>query len=210
MKTKNYALLRSEILETGRKPLYTDLLTTTEWRDKREKILLRDNLKCTECLVHGSIIKNKTAYRLKSDEELLNSKVELDKAYDEFVIMIQSMSPVNSPILKIPKIDVDPLIIDLEPNFLHVHHTYYINNHLPWDYDDESLITLCSDCHQTLHNENNIPVYEDKFLSQNLNYSKCIRCSGSGYISKYHYYLNGICFGCNGSKYEELIGYQYE
>lgn len=208
MKTKNYALLRSEVLETGRKLLYADLLITTEWRDKREKILLRDNLKCTQCLVHGSIIKNKTAYRLKSEEELLNSSVEHDKAYNKHVIIIQSMCPVDTPIPRKPK--VDPLIIDLEPNFLHVHHTYYINNHLPWDYDDKSLITLCSDCHQTLHNETEIPVYEDKFLSQNLNYNKCIRCSGSGYISKYHYYLSGICFACNGSKYEELIGYQYE
>lgn len=208
MKTKNYAQLRSEILESGGKPLYADLLLTTEWRDKREKILLRDNLKCTQCLVHGSIIKNKTAYRMKSEEELLSTSVEHDKAYDECVIIIQSMFPVDTPIPKKPK--VDPLIIDVEPNFLHVHHTYYINHHLPWEYDDESLITLCSDCHQTLHNENNVPVYEDKFLSQNLNYRKCIRCSGSGYVSKYHYYINGICFGCNGSKYEELIGYQYK
>lgn len=144
MKTKNYALLRSEVLETGRKLLYADLLITTEWRDKREKILLCDNLKCTQCLVHGSIIKNKTAYRLKSEEELLSSSVEHYKAYDELVIMIKSMFPPNAPIPEIPKIDVDPLTIDLEPNFLHVHHTYYINHHLPWDYDDESLITLCS------------------------------------------------------------------
>ena len=31
---------------------------------------------------------------------------------------------------------------------LHVHHCYYEWGKDPWDYDDDSLVTLCSECHQ--------------------------------------------------------------
>jgi len=31
---------------------------------------------------------------------------------------------------------------------LQVHHTYYIPNVDPWEYEDESLITLCESCHE--------------------------------------------------------------
>lgn len=31
---------------------------------------------------------------------------------------------------------------------LHVHHKYYEYNLLPWEYPDESLVTLCCDCHE--------------------------------------------------------------
>ena len=31
---------------------------------------------------------------------------------------------------------------------LHVHHKYYIWDQDPWDYSEETLITLCEDCHQ--------------------------------------------------------------
>jgi hypothetical protein len=30
---------------------------------------------------------------------------------------------------------------------LHVHHMYYEGNRDPWDYPNESLVTLCSECH---------------------------------------------------------------
>lgn len=31
---------------------------------------------------------------------------------------------------------------------LHVHHQYYIKSLNPWEYKDESLITLCDECHE--------------------------------------------------------------
>ena len=34
---------------------------------------------------------------------------------------------------------------------LHVHHGYYGKNKEPWDYEDESLHTLCSFCHDLTH-----------------------------------------------------------
>ena len=32
-------------------------------------------------------------------------------------------------------------------NELHVHHVMYLTDHLPWDYPNQCLITLCKDCH---------------------------------------------------------------
>src|SRR5690606_20380662 len=34
---------------------------------------------------------------------------------------------------------------------LHAHHTYYMPNRAPWEYPDDSIITLCSDCHYLEH-----------------------------------------------------------
>ena len=35
--------------------------------------------------------------------------------------------------------------------FLHVHHIYYQPNMKAWEYDKESLITLCENCHEFAH-----------------------------------------------------------
>jgi len=32
-------------------------------------------------------------------------------------------------------------------NTLHVHHKEYVYGRMPWEYDDEELITYCEDCH---------------------------------------------------------------
>jgi hypothetical protein len=34
---------------------------------------------------------------------------------------------------------------------LHVHHMAYIEGRKPWEYPDEFLVTLCTDCHPTIH-----------------------------------------------------------
>lgn len=34
---------------------------------------------------------------------------------------------------------------------LHVHHSYYEYGKKPWEYEDESLITLCNYCHEQEH-----------------------------------------------------------
>lgn len=47
---------------------------------------------------------------------------------------------------------------------LQVHHTYYLiyeNNEKvkPWNYPDESLITVCNDCHKKIHKNQKIKEY---------------------------------------------------
>jgi hypothetical protein len=89
---------------------------------------------------------------------------------------------------------------------LHVHHSYYIVDCLPWDYDDKALVTLCAECHKSFHEDNQVKVYTkkgDKLID--LNYSPCKRCSGSGYLEQYANVQGGICFRCQGARFEELI-----
>jgi 5-methylcytosine-specific restriction endonuclease McrA len=38
-------------------------------------------------------------------------------------------------------------------NNLNVHHLYYESGRKIWDYDIESLVTLCDDCHNKLHKD---------------------------------------------------------
>lgn len=45
---------------------------------------------------------------------------------------------------------------------LYVHHTYYENGKEFWDYPDDSLITLCAECHQV--EEDLIKQYSDLFI----------------------------------------------
>jgi hypothetical protein len=42
---------------------------------------------------------------------------------------------------------------DEKDKTLHVHHQYYIKGNKIWDYPNESLITLCCDCHEYEHSE---------------------------------------------------------
>lgn len=87
---------------------------------------------------------------------------------------------------------------------LHVHHTYYQDGKEPWQYPDDSLCTLCWDCHELLHRNKEVPVlnYEGKRIDS---LAPCRRCSGAGYFPQYQHIENGICFRCRGAKYEKFI-----
>lgn len=42
---------------------------------------------------------------------------------------------------------------------LHIHHRYYINNHLAWQYPLSALVALCECCHNNYHKGNNYNNY---------------------------------------------------
>lgn len=89
---------------------------------------------------------------------------------------------------------------------LHVHHKFYIKEKLPWEYEKDALITLCNWCHWELHKQTNIPIFtmvNGKLIE--LEYTPCKRCHGAGVFPEYKNVQSGICFRCNGSRYEELI-----
>lgn len=89
---------------------------------------------------------------------------------------------------------------------LHVHHKFYIENKLPWEYENDSLITLCNWCHWDLHEKTNVPIYTMiNGQLHDLLYIPCKRCNGAGVIPKYKHVVNGLCFRCNGRLYEEII-----
>ena len=44
---------------------------------------------------------------------------------------------------------------------LEIHHEYYVNGLLPWEYDD-ALITVCNFCHEEIHLNEEIYIYNNK------------------------------------------------
>ncbi len=87
---------------------------------------------------------------------------------------------------------------------LHIHHKYYQQNKFAWEYPDDALITECWICHEELHKTEKIECRDanGKIIGM---LNPCLRCYGAGYFPEYHHIYNGICFRCNGHKYEEFI-----
>lgn len=190
----------------GFKTTYRDELSSIEWQEKRLKIIKRDGSICTNCNCEPTFLENGKPHRKMTNEEEEDYKVRMTKYYNENLKLgLDSIS--TSLNIKIDINDVikpHPIRVD-EHIILHVHHKFYIYGKLAWEYHDDALITLCNFCHQELHNTNDIPVYSNDEKIEKLNLTLCQRCNGSGYIDKYHYHMNGICFGCDGYKYLELI-----
>lgn len=49
---------------------------------------------------------------------------------------------------------------------LHVHHVEYYKDHLPWEYEDDNLVTLCEVCHKRVH-DGEIATCELQFVVSN-------------------------------------------
>ena len=79
---------------------------------------------------------------------------------------------------------------------LNIHHKFYIENRLAWEYDNDALIVLCNKCHQHIHETEEIYCYLENGEKEKL--EMCWKCSGSGFIPVFSYYKNGICFECGG------------
>lgn len=89
---------------------------------------------------------------------------------------------------------------------LHVHHKHYIFGLDPWEYKDSELITLCEDCHSSLHAKEKVPTYRlENGVLEIVELTPCSRCNGIGYFSEYKHVQNGVCFRCHGQLYDEFI-----
>lgn len=86
---------------------------------------------------------------------------------------------------------------------LNVHHTYYQQEMLPWEYEPDSLITYCRYCHLEVHKEESIPFLNKAGIKLN-DLIPCVVCSGTGYRHEFVYYEHGICFPCNGSGFNAM------
>ena len=152
---------------------YGLLLLTDEWNKKREEIIERDHHMCTRCGTTKSFYhqgKNIRGQKTVTKEE--------KEAGGWGMIEIEDTNNYN----------------------LQVHHKLYILNKLPWEYDNEQLVTLCNVCHGKVHEENTIPIYgEDGVELKEL--TPCSRCNGMGRLPEYSHVQNGICFKCYGEKY---------
>ena len=87
---------------------------------------------------------------------------------------------------------------------LHIHHNYYQDEKLPWEYPDDALCTLCWVCHEQLHQNMQI-TWRDKNGIEIGELTYCNRCFGAGWFPQYSHIQGGICFRCRGARYEELV-----
>lgn len=90
----------------------------------------------------------------------------------------------------------------------HVHHTYYLQDQLPWDIENVSLETLCPGCHRKRHERMKIPVFKiSNGIKKEISNEKpiCSRCGGIGYISEFSHVQNGICFKCKGNSISQSV-----
>ncbi len=194
---KSYKDLLKEKQTNQELIFYSDLINTLEWKNRRKIIINRDNNICTKCKTEPSEFINGKPYRKTTEEE----KEVTIKNYNESEIAKKWFARFG----RYPRVAIPISIPTDKPIILHVHHKYYIKDKLPWDYSDDALITLCHGCHQEIHDVEEIPVYIDEKKNKKMDLTSCDRCNGSGYLSEFHYYQNGICFKCKGNKFLELI-----
>lgn len=94
---------------------------------------------------------------------------------------------------------------------MNVHHRYYIHGHHAWEYDDSALVSLCSNCHKTEHQNPDVKIYgeiDGKLVDEHL--TPCSRCGGAGYFPEFKHIEEGLCFRCHGRRYEEFIDWSDE
>lgn len=178
---------------------YYELLSTTEWEDKRQEIIKRDAFVCKRC-TKGDTFKKFNEKGVKEYfwvnipdrvRRYRNTYLE-NYTLQEFYILDDR--------------DFDFIKTDRH-SFLHVHHKYYIKGTLPWKYKNDCFETLCVHCHYDLHQKEKVPVYvrTPNGTFEKIDLTPCERCNGAGILPQYDYYMGGICFRCYGAKYEQFI-----
>jgi len=93
-------------------------------------------------------------------------------------------------------------------NYNHVHHTYYLKDSLPWEIDENALETQCNSCHEKIHERTEIKIYKktvNGFVETDHKEIYCKKCDGSGYLNEYRHIQSGVCFRCNGQRFEKTI-----
>lgn len=186
---KTYQELREEYATHVFIP-YQHLLYTREWQAKRQEIIDRDTSRCSVCSKGAT----DSYYNPKTNETihfwLGNEAFETRKgpAYGE-ESYLEFFIPVGAS----------------KQYTLHVHHKFYILGKLPWEYSNDSLITLCNWCHWKYHVENDVEVFKEASGTlELLNIKPCSRCNGAGGFPEYSHIENGICFKCRGTRFENL------
>ena len=176
MKEKFITLKQLLLENDGEDPSYGELLLTKEWRDFRKVILKRDKGQCQICKRKGNML----AWWIKDQGEIyIRQCDEIEKKY------------LNN--------DVQYSSTRVE---LHVHHKYYVKDKYPWQYSEDALVTVCLECHENIHDNEEIPVYLQIDKEIKLPTLKCAKCSGKGYIKVYKHYMRGVCFSCDGAGYK--------
>jgi hypothetical protein len=158
---------------------YSELLKCEEWQTLRSLQFAKANHTCKTC--------NKSV-NWDIDTGIGYFVYELKETTDDwgFPRLTSKLKKVKNPLV------------------LHLHHTYYVRNTLPWNYPDICFETLCEACHKEIHAKKKIHMYASHSLGQSQHLTACERCSGTGYLQEFNYYMDGVCFLCDGAGFEEL------
>jgi hypothetical protein len=210
---------------------YLELLQDSRWIAKRMEIIDRDNISCAKCsninlskynisiaeLNRRSTNIKRLIYSLESNKEISIS-INSFKIYGEIVknlVLYFDDDPLHPTpiaarrIMKEESKVIQSHLTDIQWIFvlnLHVHHTYYQEGKMPWEYPNDALQTLCWSCHESLHENTKVP-HLDVYGNEMGKLTPCSRCIGMGYFSEYNHIQNGVCFRCQGMKYEERINF---
>jgi len=84
---------------------------------------------------------------------------------------------------------------------LHIHHRFYQIGKLAWEYPDEAFQCLCWDCHENLHKNQYVKVFDEMGIELGAKLV-CSRCHGAGWFPEYSHVQSGVCFKCLGSRFE--------
>jgi hypothetical protein len=89
---------------------------------------------------------------------------------------------------------------------VHIHHKYYQEDLMCWEYPSTALIAYCSYCHKDFHANNKVDHF-DKDGNNIGELTACGKCASAGYLPEYEHVENGICFDCCGARFIDLIAY---
>jgi hypothetical protein len=148
------------------------LYACAEWSGKRNLILKRDNYSCQNCQTFNPSLGHVT---------LCNP---IDNSLEIHFYASTSGSSVYTIFSAKYNLNVE---IDFGHNWLvlpilQIHHKRYIQDKKVWDYADSDLITLCTKCHNRLHNDTEIPLCDSNgLIIQNKKFTPKDEDSGKNY-----------------------------
>lgn len=186
---------------------YDSQLNQYKWHEKRFNFFRTSGYSCSKCNARATIKmiseigeNDSSSISYKYDQFVGQNKNKIDTAISFLNSFNLPLLALNWSFLQHPTNEEDVI--------LQLHHTYYINDdRKAWEYNDDCFKVLCKRCHEALHEEDEIPVYdseEDRLIGQqneNATIEPCDRCEGVGFIEKYQHVQNGICFKCWGEGY---------
>lgn len=207
---------------------YPEQLQNEKWKEKRETIIKRDNNRCTQCdLERSQLLSLSYKFGIKSFNEMVSDGYNFKQIpnsfdlhysmkghimlcknigtpvtvhnFDDYHFALRWVIPKNPFALSTYKlVFFDKAIKDKEFYDLNVHHTYYKCGLKAWEYEADTLVTLCSTCHKNEHDKNDIPIYNSNGVF--IDFAKnCGRCNGLGVLPEYRHVQQGLCFQCRGT-----------
>lgn len=173
---------------------YSIRLSSIEWQERREVTIKRAKNICEHC--------NEKCM----DDWLLkmsgNFGISVPATYEDVIV-------TNKVFLHYEYIDVEETVIQLVeqliPKIPNVHHKHYVLGRLPWEYSDDELMLVCHTCHKEIHETQQIKVYKSESKDNFVEVRPCSKCGGVGFLSEYNHFQGGVCFKCQGERFENIL-----